>query len=153
VIVRLVVRVEPMAQPRPRAFRMGKGVQVYEPTAARQWKAVFRDMLGLELERIGSEKGRPAFPAEPVSLEIEAAFTCPKSDHRKTLPRPRRWHVKPRNNADNVAKAVMDACNGLLYLDDGQVAELKVRKLIAAQGETPYVMIEATALAEDGLGG
>lgn len=151
-IVRLTVRCEPMAQPRPRAFRMGKGVRVYEPTASRGWKATFRDMLVLELKRIGQDPAHPAFPAEPVSMTIEAAFTCPKSDYRKTLPRSRRWHTGNKD-VDNVAKAVLDACNGLLYLDDGQVAQLEVRKLIAAQDETPYVMIEATALAEDGIGG
>ena len=38
----------------------------------------------------------------------------------------RKAHCVP--DVDNLAKAVLDACNGLLWADDGQVVELVVRQ-------------------------
>lgn len=53
---------------------------------------------------------------------------------KKPLPAscPKRWYgkdntVKP--DVDNVAKLVMDALNGVAYMDDKQVTELQVRRL------------------------
>ena len=40
--------------------------------------------------------------------------------------------MKP--DCDNIAKAVLDALNGLAYKDDSQVTELTVRKLYAEEG-------------------
>lgn len=51
---------------------------------------------------------------------------------------------KPRDkgaDADNCAKAVMDAGNSILYSDDAQVATLIVHKLTGQQGEVPSVII------------
>lgn len=82
---------------------------------------------------------------EAVRVTVTAVFTCPKSDHRKRSPRPRRWHTK-RGDTDNIAKAVLDAGNGVLWNDDAQVADLHVTKLIGAQGEAPFVEIEVSPL-------
>jgi len=41
--------------------------------------------------------------------------------------------VKP--DADNIAKIICDACNGIAYKDDSQVVSLNVRKVYAGHGE------------------
>lgn len=83
-----------------------------------------------------------------LRVHVLAVFPCPTSDHRKRKPRPRRWHTK-RGDTDNIAKAVLDAGNGILWNDDAQVAVLHVEKVIAAQGEAPFVEIEVTPLTEE----
>lgn len=40
-----------------------------------------------------------------------------------------------KSDADNLAKAVLDALNGYAYADDRQVHELNIRKHLAARGE------------------
>lgn len=59
-----------------------------------------------------------------IALEIDAYSLIPKS-------RPK--HIKYEANtfkpdADNIAKLVMDALNGIAYKDDKQITELYVRK-------------------------
>ncbi|MTP71304.1 RusA family crossover junction endodeoxyribonuclease, partial [Turicibacter sanguinis] len=44
---------------------------------------------------------------------------------------------------DNIAKSVLDALNGLAYVDDKQIVELKVRKYYGAE---PYVHVKLTEL-------
>lgn len=39
-------------------------------------------------------------------------------------------------DADNLAKAILDACNGILWIDDAQVVDLHITKNLAA---SPYV--------------
>ena len=60
-------------------------------------------------------------------------------------------HVLKTPDADNLAKAVKDGLSGVLYHDDGQVAELVVRKRRAAQGDAPRV--EVCLYTLDPLGG
>ena len=48
-------------------------------------------------------------------------------------------------DADNVLKAVLDGCNGVLWRDDVQVVDVRVRKRYAA---TPAVRVEAWPLAQ-----
>jgi Holliday junction resolvase RusA-like endonuclease len=84
-----------------------------------------------------------------LAVSILAVFFCPASDYRKRHPQPRRWHTKATGDTDNIAKAVLDAGNSTLWLDDRQVAVLHVAKMIAAQGEPPFVEIEVRQLEEE----
>ena len=63
----------------------------------------------------------------PVSLTIHAVFKLPqrlpKGDTRRLGSR---HTFKP--DADNIAKLVKDALNGVAYADDAQVCEIVVRK-------------------------
>ena len=77
-----------------------------------------------------------------------AVFPCPKGDERKGSPRPRRRYVSGRNDWDNIGKAVSDAGNSVLWLDDGQVWRGSVERWIGAQGEAPHV--EVTGVDSDG---
>lgn len=52
-------------------------------------------------------------------------------------------------DADNVVKAIFDGCNGVLWRDDVQVVDLRVRKRYSA---TPCVRVEVWRVAQP-LGG
>lgn len=144
---------EPFAQPRARGaplmkdgkpvLKNGRPIIVfYDDRGAKQWKSVAQDfMMALRF---------PSGPLEgcfegPVRIEVVAAFTCPKSDYRKQNPRGRRFHTK-KPDADNVLKAVKDAAKGVLWLDDSQVAQETCTKIVAAQGETPFVLLRVREL-------
>ena len=59
---------------------------------------------------------------------------------------PRIRHTK-KPDADNLAKAVLDSLNGLIWVDDAQVCELSVSKWIAAGDERAGVTVRIYELA------
>lgn len=74
----------------------------------------------------------PAFgPHEPVILTVDAYRPLPES--RPGRVRSESDTFKP--DADNEAKLVMDALNGLVWADDAQVVDLHVRKHPRARGQ------------------
>ncbi len=134
---------KPVAQGRPRFYRRGKYVSAVDPQASRVYKADISYVAKKELEKIGFKN----LLEGPVGLKILAFFPCPKSQYRKTNPRPERHHAK-RPDADNIAKSVKDGLSGVVYHDDGQISELSIKKRIAAQGEPPRLEIEVYLLEE-----
>lgn len=110
----------------------------YDPPKSRNWKATaqqhMRDEMGAQVPLQG-----------PLQVVVQAVFTCPSSEHRKTRPRLRRWHSK-RPDVENVAKAVLDAGSGVVWRDDAQVARLVVVKHIGAQDEAPGVIVSVESL-------
>lgn len=139
--VHLEIPGEPFALHRARAARRGKFARVYDPEENVSWKAA----AGQWMLSARTAAGIAAPFTGPVSLAITALFSCPKSDERKRDPRPERWSLSQKD-ADNIAKAVGDAGNGVLWNDDRQVVDIHVRKRIAAQGEPPRVVVTATEL-------
>jgi Holliday junction resolvase RusA-like endonuclease len=91
-----------------------------------------------------------------VSATIEAAMFGPLSGALRmtldfTLPIPPSWTKRKQDQAsaqllrptgkpdcDNLAKAVMDGCNGVMYFDDAQIVALSVRK---RYGLVPHVCV------------
>ena len=128
---------EPCAQGRPRFARRGQHVVAYDPSKSRTWKATAQDFMRHAMAGAQPTQG-------PVECAIVATFTCPKGDWRKE-PVIARWHAK-RPDAENVAKAILDAATGVLWLDDAQVSRLEVSKVIASQGAAPGVRVEVRAL-------
>lgn len=119
---------------------------IKDPERSRSWKGVAQVHYMNALRQAGLE--RPVFgTGVAVELHVLAVFACPKSDHRKHEPRPRRPHAKDQGDASNVLKAVEDAGNGILWFDDCQVARVTVEKVIAAQGEAPSVTVTVRELA------
>lgn len=86
-----------------------------------------------QIQKRAEDAGVPLFEAA-VTVTIEAVFTRPKTSYRKSIPRGREPCTK-RPDADNIGKQVLDALNGVAWLDDRQVARLAVTKLVGAQGE------------------
>jgi Holliday junction resolvase RusA-like endonuclease len=85
----------------------------------------------------------------PLSVYVLAVFPCPKSDHKKRHIQPRKWHTKATGDLDNIAKAVLDAGNGVLWEDDRQIAALQLAKIVGAQHEPPRVELLCEKLESD----
>nr|DAI75729.1 MAG TPA: Endodeoxyribonuclease RusA [Caudoviricetes sp.] len=86
----------------------------------------------------------------PVRVEIDAVFTVPTAWRVSKKKRALAGAVAPENkpDCDNIAKAILDALNGIAYKDDSQVAYLVVRKRF---GEKPFctVRIESGGYGND----
>jgi Holliday junction resolvase RusA-like endonuclease len=137
-ILEVVIPGEPVAQGRPRAFKTKAGqIRAFDPARSRSWKGVAQVHYQEAMRVAGF--ATPAF-AGMVELQVLAVFACPRSQHRKREPLPRRRRIG-RPDPDNLGKAAMDAANGVLFEDDSQVARLVVEKWTAAQGEAPHVRI------------
>lgn len=142
--LRVTVPGEPVAQGRPRGFHHpGVGVRMYDPLESRDWKLTARARYEAALHVLVREA--PAFPkGVPVDLYVVAIFACPRSHYRKRpLPRRRKLGTP---DAENIAKAVQDAGNGMLWHDDSQVVRLTVEKWYGAQGEAPAVYLTVRAI-------
>jgi Holliday junction resolvase RusA-like endonuclease len=144
--IMVVIPGNPKPCPRPRSTKRGI---VYMPSVYKQWQSHAQAYIVEERNRMFGYSGNlntsvPWFPpGEPVLLQVLAVFPCPKGDYRKALHVGRRKHVKKTADADNILKAVMDACTPLLWLDDAQVSTASCSKWVGAQGEAPYIQIVA----------
>lgn len=128
----------PKPQGRPRAHVHGKHARVHSPTT--QWREDVRYTLQKDWE------GEPL--TVPVQLHLAFYFERPKSHYRTG----KNAHLlkdsapdypmeQRRGDADNLAKGIMDAANGILYLDDAQVVTLAATKCWAMEKGTSGVHI------------
>ena len=88
--------------------------------------------------------GRDPFSG-PVIVTIGAYMPIPlswnRTAHLEAISGARRPSVKP--DADNIAKAVLDALNGVVFHDDKQVVEMMVMKKYGVQPSTVVTVREA----------
>jgi Holliday junction resolvase RusA-like endonuclease len=78
----------------------------------------------------------------PLRATVTAFFTIPKStSKKKAAAMDGRPHIK-RPDADNVAKAILDALNGHAYNDDSTIASLTVWKYQTTGASRVEVIIE-----------
>jgi Holliday junction resolvase RusA-like endonuclease len=83
----------------------------------------------------------------PVEVVMQAGFSPPKStSKRKTAAMINQLHDR-KPDADNVAKIVLDGLSGIAFVDDNQVAILKVVKFWTA---TPGVEVTIKTLVDMG---
>lgn len=126
------VETEPVGKGRPR-FCANR--RVYTP----QKTVVFEKTIA-DAARIAYRRPPLIYPIE---LEIVLTYTIPKSWSKKK----KDTAVFPRKpDIDNVAKAVMDALEGVIYVDDSQVADLIVTKRYAP---CPLVLVSVAHAASD----
>ena len=126
-----IVDHEPVGQPRHRISTRGAFARMYLPAEnpVHAFKAAIRLAVG-----------KPVKIKGPIVVEIEAWFPRPQSKVWKRKAMPSYWHtVKP--DADNVLKAVLDALNGIAWVDDAQIACVSVKKHVCSGACSPRVWI------------
>lgn len=120
-----------MGQPRPRFARMGKFTRVYEPKEATEYKKL--------VAQAAIDAGYRLESSAPFVVDIFSFSELAKTHHRKAPVPQQRNTSKP--DVDNIAKIVLDALTGVVWVDDSQVTDLSVHKYTAAQGVEPYVRV------------
>lgn len=120
--IHFIVPGEPRGKGRPRFAKRGSHISTYTDAATVRFEAAIADAGA---HAMGSMEPLHT----PISLRIEAFMGVPKSWGRKARQEAMEGLVVPgKPDLDNIAKAVMDALNGVLYADDKQVCALRVAK-------------------------
>lgn len=117
-----VVYGQPQGKGRPRASSRGGFVRMYTPAATLAYEQ--------QIARL-AQIARGEFPvlATPMSLRVVAHHMIPISWSKKKQQLALAGEVIPgKPDLDNVAKAVLDALNGVIYADDKQVIKLVAEK-------------------------
>lgn len=151
----LVIRVpgEPVPQNQGKVGRWRskdgrEGTTIRQPSKVRHYKIEVQERMHRAVfDR--TDPGTytlPWFGDFPLRLEILAVFELPKSRHRKRKSPGRTPHTGRYGNCDNLTKAIADAGEHVLWMDDGQICELRVSKWWGAQGEAPFVEIRVSVV-------
>ena len=138
--ITITVPGEPIARPRQRVGTMNGHARTFTDTKhpVHAYKAAIR--LAWQATGAATIDG-------PVTMNIEAVFSRPKSKLWKSKPMPSYPHIS-KPDFDNVAKAVCDGLNGLSFRDDSQVFICTVTKRVAAGDEQPKTVIEVKSWEE-----
>lgn len=129
---------EPRGKARPRATVRGGFARVYSDPTTRKYEQSIREVA----ERMMCGK-MPLEGALSVSLRFRLSVPASYSKRLRTAILAGEEPYFGSFDADNLAKAILDALNGVLFVDDKQVVRLFVEKLGAEQ---PGVDIRVEAL-------
>jgi len=130
-VVTLTITEEAVAKARPRVSSFGGKARMYTPKKSQDFEYVIR--------RRAEEKIKKPLTG-PISVEIDLQLKRPKYMMKKTMTNPKCYNTK-RPDIDNYIKSILDGLNGVAFEDDGQVAEIIVRKWYHAGGERPTTTI------------
>lgn len=142
----LMIRINGVPQGKGRP-RFTKGGKAYTPQKTRRYEEAVREAAMLAVQEQGFVKHAAGTPLE---VNINAFFPIPAS-----WPKKRRDAmmlgtlylyptVKP--DADNLAKAILDALNGIAYHDDKQVVYCTVSKRYSSGSNTPCVVVHVAPM-------
>lgn len=117
----LTVPGEPVAKGRPRVGKFG----TYTPKKTLNYETYVKELWV-------TSYGQTMLEGE-LKAEITAYFSIPKSTSKKKKVEMSEGRINPikRPDADNIAKTVLDALNGIAYYDDSQIVEVTVKKRYA----------------------
>lgn len=128
----------PQGKGRARAFRAGDTIRHYTPEKTRSYEGMVR--LAAETAMAGRA------PVEsPVAIAIVSVFDIPKGFSKKRRAAALEGGEFPgkKPDLDNIAKAVTDALNGVVFKDDALIVTSRCSKVY---GPAPMVMVTVTPL-------
>lgn len=133
----------PIPKGRPKFTAHGGFAKAYTPKKTRDYEQEVARCVkeAMELQSV------PAPFEGAVRVRIDAYFPIPKSASKKDRDAMDNSIIPMvgRKDVDNIAKAILDAMNGIAYTDDGQVIDLRVTKAYSA---FPRVGIEVSEVLE-----
>jgi Holliday junction resolvase RusA-like endonuclease len=124
----------PVGKQRPRISTRGGFVRSFTPPKT----VSYEGLVSLAAER--SMAGRDLLTG-PVAMSLKITLPIAQSWSLKKKNAALRGEIRPtgRPDLDNIAKAISDACNGIVYGDDSQVVLLTASKHYA---EIPGVFVQ-----------
>lgn len=129
--MKLIIYGEPVPQGRPKFARIGNHVHAYDPEKSKAYKQLVRFWVTQELKK--QDTFKPFKNAICVVLTFYMGI--PVSWAKTKRIRANMGEIKPivRNgDIDNLSKSVLDACNGLLWVDDCIITDLTAKKRYTA---------------------
>ena len=140
----------PVGKGRPRAARRGAGVVMFTPGKTADYEAL---VAATAAAALAGDAAAHRMLDGPLSAVLEMRFPVPASWSKAKRERALagdEWHTS-KPDADNVAKAILDACNGVVFRDDAQVVALIATKAFSEGPGVRVVIRECSLLA--GIGG
>ena len=131
--VQFMVMGPPVGKQRPRFRRMGNFVKTYTASKTKKYEDLISEQAMIAM---GNEN-----PLEtPVVVCIYIRMSVPKSYSKQRTKDCLNGLEKPtkKPDIDNVAKAVTDAMNEIVYKDDAQIVSMHITKVYAI---TPAVEV------------
>lgn len=132
-MIRFTVLGDPCGKQRPRVFtdKQGKSKAI-TPQKTSQYEQLIKWIL------INTLNVKPLVGS--LEAQIRAYYSIPKSMNKKDrlLVEENKLRPTKKPDLDNVAKCILDACNGIAYHDDSQVVKLTVEKYY---GDQPRVEV------------
>ena len=125
-MINFTVYGEPQGKARPRFRKVGNFVQTYTPQKTKSYED--------EIKMFARAAMGSSNPLEtPVDLYLYIRKGIPASYSKKRKKDCLEGKERPTSpsDIDNIAKAFMDAMNGVVYKDDRQVVELHATKVFS----------------------
>lgn len=121
--VYFVVYGNPVGKGRPRATSRGGFVRMYTDAKTLGFESAVADEARIAM------RDWQAFDT-PMQLQLSAYYYIPKSWSKKKRQMAMDGEIHPqvKPDLDNVMKAVLDAMNGVVYVDDSQVINMVATK-------------------------
>ena len=134
----------PVGKGRPRAVRRGAGVVMFTPEKTAGYEAL---VAAAASNAMRAEAG-PLFtgPLEAV-LEMRIPIPASWSKAHKAAALAGTELPTSKPDIDNVAKAILDACNGVVFRDDAQVVMLVATKAFSDEPGVRVVIRECGWIA------
>lgn len=115
---------------RPRLTTRGGYAHAYTPAKTRE----FENLVGWAAKRAMCQRP-PVASGRALFVQITVSIVPPLSWSKKRRSESFGAFCSKKPDTDNVAKAILDAMNGIVYEDDAQVVGLIVQKFYAEENE------------------
>lgn len=130
---------QPVAKGRARSFVLNGSVRHHTPEKTVRYESTVALMASAAMQ------GAPLIDG-PLAVQIGAFFLIPASWSQKKRTQAMCGNIRPtgRPDLDNIAKAICDACNGVVWRDDSAVVTLSMHKWYS---DAPRVQVVVEAAA------
>lgn len=144
--IRFVVYVDPQPKLRPRFNMMSR--RVYTPEKVHSFQNEVRQQVVLAY---GDSVEYPIFSVDvPLSVDLDFISKLPKVHPGSKISHSLGLHWRGNgDDIDNLAKSVMDGLNGVLWEDDRQIVEMRMRKLFASRKRRPNDSLDVFVDSDD----
>ena len=143
----IVIYGEPIPQGRPRFTKTG---HTYDPQRSRNYKQLVRFWVTQHLKKIDGFK-----PYEDaLCVDLTSYLGIPTSWSKQKRIQASQGQIRPivRNgDIDNMVKAILDANNGLLWVDDAIITDLSARKRYTADLARVVLKVTEVKMDEDDI--
>lgn len=121
--VSLFINIEPQAWQRPKTRVVGGFVKHYSPKKTKDYEQIIAQYYAAAHKRYFDKD-------VPISVSIHFGMPVPMSTSKKKAREMVTGYIShtKRPDVDNLAKAVLDALNGVAWADDAQIVKLSVHK-------------------------
>lgn len=147
-MIRFTVLGVPVGKGRPKFSTANGHAVAYTPAKTTNYETLVRLSYQQQCNKYPFKKD------EELAATIVAYFPIPKSTSKKNQALMQDCKIRhtKKPDCDNVAKAVLDALNGIAYYDDSQIVALDVRKFYSDEPRIEILIRELTYKESKGKG-